>query len=126
MHDVTNIWQVPLLLQQQNTHKLLLDHLHLPHADKLNLHRWRTTLADRWDNLAAEVQFPPLTLPGMQALSCQATCLEMQAAPCRAELPGREAFAAAGACAGLAMQRNADARWSRTAPAVRLLMAQDA
>ena len=60
MHDVTNIWQVPLLLQQQNTHRLLLDHLQLPHADRLDLHRWRTQLADRWDTLAAEVNLSHL------------------------------------------------------------------
>ena len=55
MHDVTNIWQVPLLLQQQGAHHMLCDHLQLPNADKLDLHRWRSTLADRWDNLASEV-----------------------------------------------------------------------
>ena len=34
---------------------MVCEHLKLPNADKLDLHRWRTTLADRWDNLAAEV-----------------------------------------------------------------------
>ena len=36
---------------------MLCDHLQLPNADKLDLHRRRSTLADCWDNLASEVLF---------------------------------------------------------------------
>ena len=55
MHDVSNIWQVPLLLQEQRAHVTLCDILALGGAEKLSLVRWRTTLAERWDTLTAAV-----------------------------------------------------------------------
>ena len=55
MHDVSNIWQVPLLLQEQGAHETLCAVLALGGADKLSLSEWRSTLAERWDNLTAVV-----------------------------------------------------------------------
>eukprot|EP00878_Enallax_costatus_P014560 GHUV01015231.1.p1 GENE.GHUV01015231.1~~GHUV01015231.1.p1 ORF type:complete len:554 (+),score=149.49 GHUV01015231.1:128-1789(+) len=52
MHDVSNIWRIPLLMQSQHAHKTILDTLRLPHyAEKLDMHTWKTHIADRWDNL---------------------------------------------------------------------------
>lgn len=48
MHDVSNIWRVPLLMQSQNAHKTILRVLGLSgHADKLDMHAWKTQIADR-------------------------------------------------------------------------------
>ncbi|KAK9803353.1 hypothetical protein WJX73_007619 [Symbiochloris irregularis] len=55
MHDCSNIWQVPLLLQEQGAHETVCSILELGGASKLQLTRWRTTLAERWDSLDATV-----------------------------------------------------------------------
>lgn len=55
LHDVTNIWHVPLLLQAQGAPASICHQLALKGADTVNLSVWRTTLADRWDNLEAKV-----------------------------------------------------------------------
>jgi len=51
MHDVSNIWQVPIVMADQNAHNTICDHLQLAHAKPLNLMEWKAHLADRWDNL---------------------------------------------------------------------------
>jgi len=58
MHDVSNIWRVPLIMVEQNVHKSLMQHLGLPmgQADKLDLKWWKESLADRWDLLEDEVK----------------------------------------------------------------------
>uniref|UniRef100_A0A6U1F2G0 CTP synthase n=1 Tax=Tetraselmis chuii TaxID=63592 RepID=A0A6U1F2G0_9CHLO len=58
MHDVSNIWRVPLIMADQDVHKSLMKHLGLPEeqAGKLDLEHWRTSLADRWDSLKDEVK----------------------------------------------------------------------
>jgi len=58
MHDVSNIWRVPLIMADQEVHKTLMKHLGLPQsqADRLDLAHWRSTLADRWDSLKDEVK----------------------------------------------------------------------
>ena len=55
MHDVSNIWREPLMMEAQGAHKAILDKLGLPNADKIDLTLWRTTLADRWDSLTEPV-----------------------------------------------------------------------
>uniref|UniRef100_A0A383WIW8 CTP synthase n=1 Tax=Tetradesmus obliquus TaxID=3088 RepID=A0A383WIW8_TETOB len=57
MHDVSNIWRVPLLMQSQDAHKTILRVLGLSgHADKLDMHGWKTQIADRWDSLKDPVK----------------------------------------------------------------------
>lgn len=56
MHDVSNIWRVPLLMQEQSAQHLILKKLGLPHAERLDLTVWRTGLADRWDSLKEPVK----------------------------------------------------------------------
>lgn len=49
MHDVSNIWRIPLLMQSQNAHKTILDVLKLPHyAEQLDMHAWKANIADRY------------------------------------------------------------------------------
>lgn len=49
MHDVSNIWRIPLLMQSQNAHKTILEALKLPHyAEQLDMHAWKTSIADRY------------------------------------------------------------------------------
>lgn len=55
MHDVTNIWRVPLIMESQNAHAVILKALGLPNANLLDLSIWRTTLAERWDSLTEPV-----------------------------------------------------------------------
>lgn len=55
MFDVSNIWHVPLLLEEQGAHQSICAALQLSGADKMNLNFWRQNLAERWDNLQAEV-----------------------------------------------------------------------
>jgi CTP synthase len=48
MHDVSNIWRVPLLMQSQGAHTTLCSVLGVPAAARrLDLHNWKTTIADR-------------------------------------------------------------------------------
>jgi len=55
MHDVSNIWRVPLMMESQGAHRVILAKLGLPNADRIDLSLWRTTLADRWDALTEPV-----------------------------------------------------------------------
>ena len=55
MHDVPNIWHVPLLLTAQGAHTAVCAHLGLAGAAAMDLTPWRTQLAERWDALGAAV-----------------------------------------------------------------------
>lgn len=55
MHDVTNIWRVPLIMEAQGAHTVICKYLGLSDANTLDLSIWRTTLADRWDSLSEVV-----------------------------------------------------------------------
>ncbi|KAI8476595.1 MAG: CTP synthase N-terminus-domain-containing protein [Monoraphidium minutum] len=56
MHDVSNIWRVPLLMQSQNAHKTLCRQLGLAAAaERLDTHAWKVGIADRWDSLSTPV-----------------------------------------------------------------------
>jgi len=57
MHDVSNIWRVPLLMQSQNAHHTLCRQLGLQqYSTRLELHDWKTHIADRWDSLKEPVR----------------------------------------------------------------------
>lgn len=57
MHDVSNIWRVPLMLEAQGAHKTVCSALGLEAAAaRADLHRWRTGLADKWDALVTPVR----------------------------------------------------------------------
>ena len=60
MHDVQNIWHVPLVLESQGAHESICKALDLGGAETMNLGFWRQGLAERWDNLAAVVWHSPL------------------------------------------------------------------
>jgi CTP synthase len=48
MHDVSNIWRVPLLMQSQDAHSTILSVLGLQHyAQHLDMHQWKVQIADR-------------------------------------------------------------------------------
>lgn len=55
MHDVSNIWQVPIILQGQNAHKTICDHLRLPNSNGMDISHWREKLADRWDRITEKI-----------------------------------------------------------------------
>jgi len=55
MHDVSNIWRVPLLLEEQGAHRTVCDILGLKGAAQIDLVKWKLSLADRWDSLEQEV-----------------------------------------------------------------------
>ena len=56
MHDVSNIWRVPLMLQAQGAHETVCRILGLRGASSINLTQWRTQLADKWDSLTEVVK----------------------------------------------------------------------
>jgi CTP synthase len=56
MHDVQNIWHVPLVLEDQGAHHSICSALNLGGAQTMQLGFWRTGLAERWDNLASVVR----------------------------------------------------------------------
>jgi CTP synthase len=56
MHDVSNIWRVPLMLQAQGAHDTILGMLGLPGAARINMRQWKVDLADKWDALTQEVR----------------------------------------------------------------------
>jgi len=71
MHDVQNIWHVPLMLEDQDAHHSICAALNLGGAQNMQLGFWRRGLADRWDNLAAVVRPLQLSLdPGFHHLDC--------------------------------------------------------
>ncbi len=52
MHDVSNIWRVPLMLQDQGAHTTICSVLGLgASAPKIDMQRWKTGIADKWDSL---------------------------------------------------------------------------
>lgn len=51
MHDVSNIWRVPLMLQSQNAHKTICEILGLSSAEGINMKEWKMAIADKWDSL---------------------------------------------------------------------------
>jgi CTP synthase len=53
MHDVSNIWRVPLMLQSQGAHDTICRILGLGGAATINTRQWRVDLADKWDALAS-------------------------------------------------------------------------
>eukprot|EP00884_Botryococcus_braunii_P010445 jgi/Botrbrau1/19401/Bobra.0338s0029.1 len=55
MYDVSNIWQVPLIMEAQGAHHSICSILQLPGADRMSLQHWKLSLADKWDDLAKEV-----------------------------------------------------------------------
>ena len=55
MHDVSNIWKVPLVMEAQGAHESICAQLQLPGAERMNLSHWKATLADRWDNLESSL-----------------------------------------------------------------------
>ncbi|XP_020550643.1 CTP synthase isoform X1 [Sesamum indicum] len=60
IHDVPNIWHIPLLLRNQNAHDAVLRHLDLLSvASPPNLHEW-TNRAEIFDNLSNSVSHKPL------------------------------------------------------------------
>jgi hypothetical protein len=55
MHDVSNIWRVPLLMQSQGAHHTICKQLGIPAAaNKLDMHAWKTGIADRWAGARGE------------------------------------------------------------------------
>lgn len=56
MHDVSNIWRVPLMMMDQGAHSTICRILGLAGSDKINMSMWRSGIADRWDNLVEEVR----------------------------------------------------------------------
>jgi len=55
MHDVRNIWHVPLVLEDQGAHHSICSALNLGGAATMQLGFWRNGLAERWDKLASMV-----------------------------------------------------------------------
>ncbi len=56
MHDVQNIWHVPLVLEEQGAHHSICSALNLGGASSMQLGFWRGGLAERWANLASVVR----------------------------------------------------------------------
>lgn len=64
MHDVSNIWQVPILMQSQGAHQTICKQLGLQAAAaKLDLHAWKTGVADRCAARAQQQQLQLQLLP---------------------------------------------------------------
>ena len=58
MHDVSNLWRVPLLMQEQGAHETVCRVLGLGEAvsGRLDMRRWKADIADRWDALKEPVR----------------------------------------------------------------------
>lgn len=54
MHDVSNIWRVPLLMAEQGAHQTICSALGLEGADGIDLREWKADIADRWDTVTAD------------------------------------------------------------------------
>ena len=54
MHDVSNIWRVPLLMAEQDAHRTVCTALALDGADQIDLREWKAGIADRWDTITAQ------------------------------------------------------------------------
>eukprot|EP00898_Chlorokybus_atmophyticus_P007487 jgi/Chlat1/773/Chrsp104S01244 len=55
IHDVSNIWHVPLLLEHQHAHTAIMKKLHMHNGQQPELREWRQR-AHRWDDLTEEVK----------------------------------------------------------------------
>lgn len=55
MHDVSNIWQVPLMMMEQKAHVTICNCLGLTGYSSINMATWKNKLADRWDGLSESV-----------------------------------------------------------------------
>lgn len=55
MHDVSNIWRVPLMMQEQGAAQTICSILSLGGADKINTREWKVGLADKYDSLVHEL-----------------------------------------------------------------------
>ena len=55
MHDVTNIWQVPIMMLDQKAHITICNCLGLTGYSSINMVQWKTKLADRWEMLTEEI-----------------------------------------------------------------------
>ena len=51
MHDVSNIWRVPLMMQAQGAHDTICRILGLGGAAGCDTSMWRQRIADKWDQL---------------------------------------------------------------------------
>jgi len=58
MHDVSNLWRVPLLMQAQGAHETVCRVLGLGAqvSGRLDMRRWKADIADRWDALETPVR----------------------------------------------------------------------
>jgi len=56
MHDVSNIWRVPLMIMEQGAHSTICSILKLKGAETINMTHWKIGIADRWDNLKEPVR----------------------------------------------------------------------
>ncbi|KAF5836679.1 P-loop containing nucleoside triphosphate hydrolase protein [Dunaliella salina] len=58
MHDVSNIWRVPGLMESQGAHHTICKVLGLggSNSDKLDLSLWKANIADRWDSLTEPIK----------------------------------------------------------------------
>jgi CTP synthase len=55
MHDVSNIWRVPLMMQAQGAHDTICRLLGLGGAARIDMSQWKQKIADKWDSLVAPV-----------------------------------------------------------------------
>jgi len=55
MHDVSNIWHVPLILKAQSAHTTICQQLGLPGSDAMDISSWKNKIAERWDMLTESV-----------------------------------------------------------------------
>ena len=55
MHDVSNIWRVPLMMQAQGAHETICRLLGLGGAARIDTSLWRQKIADKWDSLKEPV-----------------------------------------------------------------------
>jgi len=57
MHNVSNLWRVPLVMREQNAHGQICKVLGLEAAAlHIDMRQWQTNLADRWDSLVDPVK----------------------------------------------------------------------
>lgn len=55
MHDVSNIWRVPLMMQAQGAHTTICHLLGLGGAARIDTSLWKQKIADKWDSLKEPV-----------------------------------------------------------------------
>jgi hypothetical protein len=69
MHDVSNIWRVPLMMQAQGAHETILRVLGMSNAARCDTSLWRQKIADKWDSLKEPVTIAMVGWPGSRALN---------------------------------------------------------